>query len=87
MALDAGRCADSRNDSTALGMLGVAPLTHFSGSGVILSSGGRMSVSPLVEEGLERQSSEVLSCLTYVLFKERSEDLRDRGRLGGQEAF
>lgn len=62
-------------------------LTHFNGSGVILSSGGRMSASLLVEGGLERQSSGLLSCLTYVLFKEKSEDLRDSGRLWGQEAF
>lgn len=46
-----------------------------------------MSASLLVEGGLESQSSGLLSCLTYVLFKEKSEDLRDSGRLWGQEAF
>lgn len=49
------------------------PLAHFSECGVILNSRGGRSASPLIEEGLKRQSSEFLSCFTYVLFKERPE--------------
>lgn len=49
------------------------PLAHFSECGVILNSRGGRSASPLIEEGLKRQSSEFLSCFTCVLFKERPE--------------
>ena len=78
---------EPRIDSIALGMLSAAPLDTLEWAWVILSIRSRMSASLLVEESLERQSPEFLSCLTYVLFKERPEDLRDSGRLWGQEAF
>lgn len=46
-----------------------------------------LSASPLAEQGLEKWSLELLSCLTCVLFKGRWEGLRDRGRLWAKRPF
>lgn len=83
LALDPGRCADARCQLCPV----LPPLAHFSECGVLLSSRGGRSASPLIEESLKRPSSEFLSCLTYVLFKggpegpETMESLGPRGFL------
>lgn len=46
-----------------------------------------LSASPLPEQGLEKWSLELLSCLICVLFKGRWEGLRDSGRLWAKRPF
>ena len=41
----------------------------------------------IIEYSLERQSSEFLSCLTFVLFKGRQKALRDNRMLGAKRLF
>ena len=62
LALDPGRCADSRINSTTLALSSATPLHTLFWVWCPLRQRGGQSASPLTEEGLDWWSSESLSC-------------------------